>query len=50
MKKSDIYYLAQVTVLGLEVPAKTKLEMLRELMSKQDMEAFCEREEAVNEA
>ena len=44
MKKSEIYYLAQVAVLEMDFPAKTRLEMLRELMAKQDMEAFCERE------
>lgn len=52
MKKSEIYYLAQVAVIEMDLNAKTRLEMLRELMSKQDTEAFCERkaeEEAVVE-
>ncbi len=44
MKKSEIYYLAQVAVLEMDLPAKTRLEVLRELMAKQDLEAFCERE------
>lgn len=44
MKKSEIYYIAQVAVLALDMPAKTRLEVLRELMAKQDLEAFCERE------
>lgn len=50
MKKSAIYYLAQVAVLEMNMDAKTKLEVLRELMAKEELEAFCEREEAVNEA
>lgn len=44
MKKSEIYYIAQVAVLQMDMPAKTRLEVLRELMAKQDLEAFCERE------
>lgn len=50
MKKSEIYYIAQVAVLEMDLNAKTRLEVLRELMAKQDLEAFCEREEAVSEA
>lgn len=44
MKKSEIYYFAQIAVLEMDMNAKTRLEMLRELMTKEDMEAFCERE------
>ena len=47
MKKSEIYYLAQIAVLAMDLNPKTKLEILRELMMKQDMEAFCEREAVV---
>ena len=44
MKKSEIYYIAQIAVLEMDLNAKTRLEVLRELMAKQDLEAFCERE------
>ena len=46
MKKSEIYHLAQVAVADslFVLSAEQKLEVLRELMAKQDMEAFCERE------
>jgi hypothetical protein len=44
MKKSAIYYLAQVAVLEMPLDSKTKLEVLRELIARQDLEAFCERE------
>lgn len=44
MKKSAIYYLAQVAVLEMALDSKTKLEVLRELIARQDLEAFCERE------
>lgn len=44
MKKSEIYYLAQIAVLQMDLNPKTRLEVLRELIAKQDMEAFCERE------
>lgn len=46
MKKSEIYHLAQVAVVDnlCLLSAEQKLEVLRELIAKQDMEAFCERE------
>ena len=50
MKKSEIYYLAQIAVLEMDLNAKTRLEVLRELMAKEDLEAYCERKEAEHEA
>ena len=46
MKKSEIYHLAQVAVVDslCLLSAEEKLEVLRELMAKENMEAFCERE------
>ena len=44
MKKSEIYYIAQVAVIEMDLNAKTRLEVLRELMAKQDLEIFCEKQ------
>lgn len=44
MKKREIYYLAQVAVVQMDMNAKTKLEVLRELMAREDLEAFCEKQ------
>lgn len=44
MKKSEIYKVAQICVVNSCLEATVKLEVLRELMAKEDMEAFCERE------
>lgn len=46
MKKSDIYRQAQIAVLDTcHVTAATKLDILRELMSREDTEKFLERRE-----
>lgn len=43
MKKSEIYRLAQGAVVNsLSLDKETKLEILRELMAKEDIERFCE--------
>lgn len=49
MKKSEIYRLAQgAVILDNRFPADMKLEILRELMTKEDLEKFVEqKEEAV---
>jgi hypothetical protein len=44
MKKSEIYRLAQgAVVTNTSLPTSTKLEILRELMDKEDVEKFCEK-------
>lgn len=46
MKKSDIYRQAQIAVLDTcHVTAATKLEILRELMDKEDVAKFVEKQE-----
>lgn len=51
MKKSEIYKIAQqavvhATFLGID----KKLEILRELMDKEDVALFCEKQEAKEKA
>lgn len=47
MKKSEIYRLAQGAVVMCEMlSVPDKLEILRELMSKEDLERFTEEKEA----
>ena len=47
MKKSEMYRLAQGAVLTNEyLSIEDKLEILRELMSKEDLEKFTEEKEA----
>ena len=44
MKKSEMYRLAQGAVLTNEyLSIEDKLEILRELMEKEDLELFCEK-------
>lgn len=44
MEKSEIYKAAQVAVLrDSAMGVITKLEILRELMAKEDVEKFCEK-------
>ena len=50
MKKSEIYNLAQCTVLNSGLRNETKLEVLRELMSQEDLAIFCEEQEVKREA
>jgi hypothetical protein len=46
MKKSEIYRWAQHSVLKNELILQSdKLEILRELMAKEDLEKFCEEKE-----
>lgn len=53
MKKSDLYRLAQQAVLDTAlIPTSVKLEIVRELMDKEDLEKFIEgreEEEKANE-
>ena len=54
MKKSDLYRLAQQAVLDTAmIPTSVKLEIVRELMDKEDLEKFIEdreEREKANEA
>ena len=51
MKKSEIYYMAQLAVVDSHLGSRTKLEILRELIGKEDVAKFCEmEEEKANEA
>lgn len=45
MKKSEIYRLAEVAVIKSDLPVCDKLEILRELIAKEDLERFCEERE-----
>lgn len=45
MKKSNIYALAQIAVIESKtIPTIDKLEILHELMEREDLEAFIEEE------
>lgn len=47
MKKSELYHLAQIAVITSPcIAPETKLEVLKELMDKEDLEIFCEDREA----
>lgn len=47
MKKSRLYYLAQTAVVRANnITDERKLEILRELMDKEDLEIFREQKEA----
>ena len=48
MKKSEIYRVAQAAVLKANLSVSVALEVLRELMAKEDLEAFCERQKEVD--
>ena len=49
MKRSAIYKLAQIAVLDSNrLAPDVKLAVLRELMDKEDVAAFCEKEEGEN--
>lgn len=44
MKKSEIYHLAQITVVNAPcITPESKLEILRELFEREDVEKFCEK-------
>lgn len=45
MKKSEIFYTAQCCVLNSNLYNKEKLEILRELMDKEDLALYTERQE-----
>ena len=46
MKKSEIYRMAQVAVLmNASINVREKLEILRELIDKEDVALFCEKKE-----
>ena len=50
MKKSEIYHLAQIAAITSPcIAPETKLEVLKELMDKEDLEIFCEKREAKKE-
>lgn len=47
MKKSELYHLAQIAVvLSPAITPETKIEVLRELIDKEELEIFCEEQEA----
>ena len=47
MKKSEIYHMAQCAVINATfLGVDAKLEVLRELMCKEDVALFCEKQEA----
>ena len=47
MKKSEIYHLAQIAVvLSPAITPETKIEVLRELWNREELETFCEEQEA----
>lgn len=50
MKKSEIYKMAQIAVLNSGLPGNNKLEILRELMDKEDVALFVEEREAEEES
>lgn len=51
MKKSEIYHLAQIAVITTPcIAPETKLEVLRELMDKENLEIFCEKREGEKNA
>lgn len=50
MKKSEIYHLAQHAVMtATGMTNCCKLEILRELMDKEDVALYCEKQEKENE-
>lgn len=50
MKKSEIYRLAQGAVINYQaIDAAMKLEILRELMAKEDLALFTEKQEGATE-
>ena len=50
MLKSEIYHLAQIAVITSPcITPETKLEVLGELMEKEDLEIFCEKQKAMKE-
>lgn len=49
MKTSEIYWLAQCAVLDSQLAVKTKLEIVRELIEKEDVALYCEKKEEEKE-
>ncbi len=50
MKKSEIYHLAQIAVINSpSIAPETKLEVLNVLLHDEDLEKFCEEQEAKKE-
>lgn len=50
MKKSELYHLTQMAVITTPcIAPETKIEILRELIDKEDLEIFCEDREAKKE-
>lgn len=50
MKKSDIYKIAQACVVQSTIETHKKLMVLRELMEKEDLALFVEKQEALENA
>ena len=51
MKKSEIYHLAQIAVINSQcIAPETKIEVLRELMKKEEVEIYCEKVEGKEDA
>lgn len=50
MKKSDIYYQAQKAVRFTSMPTDSKLEVLRELMAREDIEKCWENARDIEKA
>ena len=47
MKKSEIYYMAQIAVINAAcIAPERKLLILRELFEREDVELFCEKRDA----
>ena len=46
MKKSELYHLAQIAVVvSPAITPETKIEILRELLDREELEIFCEEQE-----
>ena len=51
MKKSELYHLAQIAVIVTPcIAPETKIEILRELLDKEELEIFCEERKAAKAA
>lgn len=50
MKKSEAYHLAQIAVITTQlINPENKIEVLRELIDKEELALFCEKKEQANE-
>lgn len=51
MKKSELYHLAQIAVITTPcIAPETKVEVLHELIDREDFEIFCEERKAAKAA